>query len=203
MLNKTLALLLVFSLAFNIAFLGIWAYHRRARAQASERQQQHQRGPDGRRERRPDGGPWAKLGLSPEQEGQLEESRRELERKTAGLGQEAAQHRERLYELLESDLPDQEAVLAEQEAIDRIQQQQRRAVIEQMLEMRKILTPEQRQAWLRMMREYRERTRRRGRFGGPRPEGGPPGRPEPGQRPSRPGAVPPGIHPEGDAGPPA
>lgn len=202
MLNKTLALLLIFSLAFNVAFLGIWAYQRRERAEAPERQRQHQRGADGRRERGPGDELWEKLGVSPEQKQQLDESHSELRRKTEALRQDARTHREQLYKLLESDLPDEAAVLTEQDAIGSIEQQQRRAVIEQMLEMRKILTPEQRQAWLRMMREFRERTRRRGRFGGPRSEGKPAGQPEPGQGPPRPDAGPPGIPPEGDAEPP-
>jgi len=204
MLNKTLALLLVFSLAFNIAFLAIWARGRRARSHkpAPQSQQQQQRRGDERRGRGPGDGLWEKLGVSPEQKQQLDESHSKLRRKTEALRQEARTHREQLYRLLESELPDEAAVLAEQDAIGSIEQQQRRAVIEQMLEMRKILTPEQRQAWLRMMREYRERRRRRGRFGGRRSEGGPAGQPEPDQGPPRPGGGPPRIPREGDAGPP-
>jgi Spy/CpxP family protein refolding chaperone len=199
MLSKSLTLLLVFSLAFNIAFLAIWVHNRRARVQEpappvqqTDRQGRDQsRGP-GRGTRPPGDELWDKLGVSSEQKKLLDESHARLAAKTEELRQEARTHREKLYELMGSELPDEAAVYAEQEAIDRIEQQQRRAVIEQMLEMRKILNPAQRREWLQMMQDFRERGRRRGRSGGPRAEGSPGAGPEAGEAPMEPGPMPQG-----------
>jgi Spy/CpxP family protein refolding chaperone len=215
MLNKTLALLLVFSLAFNIAFLAIWAHGRRARTHEDgadailpapedppgEQPRERPR-PGGRRDRGRGDRLWEELGVSDEQKQQLGESYEKLRTTTEALRQEARTHREALYKLLESELPDRDAVLAEQEAIDSIGRQQSRAVIEQMLEMREILTPEQRQAWLQKMREVRERVHRRGRFGRPRPDGNASGGPEPGPDAIGPGAMPRGERPDGPGRPP-
>lgn len=192
MLNKTLALLLVFSLAFNVAFLAIWAHGRRSRPdepatmppQEVRQGWSSRPGGDGRRSRPPSDRLWEELEVTPEQKKQLDDSHARLTEKTETLRQEARTHREQLYKLMESELPDEAAVFAEQAAIDLIEQQQRRAVIEQMLEMRRILTPDQRQKWLEKMREFRERGRRRGRFGGQRPEAGPGAGPEPGGGPT-------------------
>ena len=208
MLNKTLALLLVFSLAFNIAFLAIWARGRRARAhdpgpppQEIDQPEQQRRRPDGPRTRGPGGDAlWEDLGVSDEQKKLLNESREDLWRKSRALDEEARTHREQLYKLLESELPDEEAVLAEQDAIGRLEQQQRRAVVEQMLEMRRILKPDQRKVWLEKLREMRERMHRRGRFGRGRRTRGSDGEAEPGPGPEGPDAMPPGGPPEG--GPP-
>ncbi|NLW49423.1 MAG: periplasmic heavy metal sensor [Candidatus Brocadiaceae bacterium] len=165
MWKKMPALLLVFSLAFNAAFLAVWARKKQPpppptqdppatpRHRPSAARRPHLR--DGRRW-------WDRLEVSDEQKTRLEESHRGLQRKTEELRRRARTHSEQLYKLLEAEPADVDAILAEQEAIDRIEKEQREAVVEQMLETRRILTPEQREAWLSMMRDFRGRRRSRG-----------------------------------------
>ena len=191
-MNKALALLLIFSLAFNIAFVGIWVHNRATRPAAPPAGAIGHRPADGQGLHRPGGGRWAQLGLTPAQEERLKASRRALDQKTKELAQKAREHRERLLALFEADPPDMQAAEAEQEALARVQREMRRAVMDQMKQMHDVLTPEQRRDWLRMMRSHGEGSRGRGpqagpRAGGRRPRGGRPGAepPRPGGRVSR------------------
>jgi Spy/CpxP family protein refolding chaperone len=149
MTNKALALLLVFSLAFNIAFVGIWAHGR-----------------VGRRARRE---PWAELRLSPEQQKLVREGWDQVRRQLHAYRAEAAAQREELLGLLAADEPDQQAILSAQERIDITHRRMREVALGEMIRTGQALTPDQRQAWLRSVRV---RARRFGR--GPGRGGRPP-----------------------------
>ena len=74
MRQTALTLVLIFSLAFNIAFVGIWVYNRTApRNPQAERPPAAGRRAEGAARRSPNG-PWAALNLSPEQERRMRES---------------------------------------------------------------------------------------------------------------------------------
>lgn len=172
MRNKALALLLIFSLAFNIAFVGIWAYRGAARR---HRYRRLTRDAQVGRERPPGPGgpPWAQLALAPEQEHRIREGWREVEGQMQSLREEVARHRDALLELMAAEEPEEQAVLAARERIDAVERQMRKLVVGQMLKTREMLTAEQRRQWLRMMRAHGER-RGRGRWrGGPRPRRAP------------------------------
>jgi Spy/CpxP family protein refolding chaperone len=187
MLNKTLALLLIFSLAFNIAFVGIWTYVKvlpeapppPAPVPGPEA------GPDGGRDGRRM--PWSHLGLRPGQDAEMRQVWSQYQGQLRALGEEAGQHRARLFELLEAEELDAEAIHAEQDAIDKAQQEMSRLTLEQMRRVHQVLTPEQRRRWLQTMKAHGERLR--GRYGerGAGPRGARPGGPRagglrPGQR---------------------
>jgi len=154
MMNKLVSLLLVFSLAFNIAFVGIWAYERAARRHPAAAPP----------------GPWAELGLTPPQRQRLQEGWRKLLRDMAGPREQSEESRERLLALLAAEPPDREAITAEHKRMEEFERQVRSLVVAQMLETRDVLTPAQRQQWLRLMRARGERAgwrrrRENGRLG--------------------------------------
>jgi Spy/CpxP family protein refolding chaperone len=168
MLNRTLALLLIFSLAFNIAFVGIWAYTRLLPGGPPPEAPGPEEGP---RPTGPGAGrggpgmPWTSLGLRPDQEEELRQVWTAYQEEMRTLGEEAGEHRARLFALMEAEELDPEAIHAEQDAIDGAQQEMSRLTLEQLQRVHQILTPEQRRKWLQTMRAHGERLR--GRFGGP------------------------------------
>jgi Spy/CpxP family protein refolding chaperone len=169
MLNKTLALLLIFSLAFNIAFVGIWAYVRWLPGAPPPEAPGPEPGPP------PEAGPaagvpgpgmpWTSLGLRPDQEEKLRSIWTDYQQEMRTLGEQAGEHRSKLFALLEAENLDTEAIRAEQDAIDQAQQEMSRLTLEQLRSVHGVLTPEQRHKWLQTMRAHGERLR--GRFGGP------------------------------------
>ena len=167
MLNKTLSLLLVFSLAFNIAFVGMWVYNRSTRVPP----QAAAAGPSA------DAGPtplpappsWQQLSLRGPQERQISQAWREVQQKVEAINAETHQQREKLVELLAADKLDQEAIAACQKRIEANQQAARQLVLEQMVKTRDALTPEQRANWMRMMKAAGQRYARRRRPLGLRP----------------------------------
>jgi Spy/CpxP family protein refolding chaperone len=193
MRGKALTLLLVFSLAFNIAFMGIWAHNAVGRAARRDPSARRPEGPEGRR--RPGAPPWQQIGLRPEQVKQLEEEWRKLHPQIEALKAKGDQAREELLDLLAAPQPDREAIMAAQSRLEAAQQEVRVLVVEEMLQMRQVLDPQQRAEWLRMMRERGEQ------FGwGPRPPGA--GGMGPGMRPKGPGGPQqPPRPPEGTPGP--
>lgn len=203
MRSTILHLVLVFSLAFNIAFAGIWVYHR-----ARPRPYGARPGPGGR------GGPgpaWDELDLTPEQERQVRESWRKVAGRLQELRQETGRQRDRLFDLLQAEAPDEAAILEAQRRIEESQEQSREAVVAQMMETRALLSTEQRRKWVEAMRVHGQRLGAKrwrngharpgdGRPDGRRPQRGPGGRrrPQMGRRPG-PGMAPP---PEGEGIPP-
>ncbi len=189
MRSTILHLVLVFSLAFNIAFAGIWVYER-------ARPRPHRSGPA-------PGGPggrgpeWGELDLTPEQEGRIRESWRKVGGRLQELRQETGRQRDRLFDLLQAEPPDEAAILETQRRIEESQEQSRQAVVAQMMETRALLSPEQRRKWVEAMRVHGQRLGAKrwrngharpgdGRPDGRRPRRGPGGRRRP-QMDSRPG----------------
>jgi Spy/CpxP family protein refolding chaperone len=162
--------LLIFSLAFNAAFAGIWVYRNATRRRPPEA------GP-----RRP---AWAALGVTQEQEQKLVESWREVGPQIEALRAEAATHREALLKLMSAAQPDEQAILAEHRRVEAAEEQIRGLVIKQMILTRNLLTEQQRGKWLRQMKARGERFGWGRRRGGPPPgdAGGPDARPRPGPR---------------------
>jgi Spy/CpxP family protein refolding chaperone len=185
MLNRTLALLLIFSLAFNIAFVGIWAYVRThpAAPPPPAPGSGPEEAPGTRRDAGRGGGrmPWARLDLDPSQEEELRQLWADYQDQMRTLGREAGEHRSGLFELLEAEDLDTEAIQAEQDAIDDAQQEMSRLTLDQMRRVHRILSPEQRRRWLQTLLAHGERLR--GRFGEPGRGRGPRGmRPPEGSR---------------------
>ena len=208
MRSTILHLVLVFSLAFNIAFAGIWVYHR---SQPRPPALGVRPGSDA-------GGPqrgWGQLDLPPEKERQIRESWEQVEGRLHEIRFELDEHRDTLFALLASDPPDDAAIAEVNKSIETLEEERRRIVMGQMMATRELLTPEQRTKWADSMRSHGDRLGSRrwrnghsrrgdGRRGDGRPEGrrsrrGPGGGRRPmGRRPG-PGMAPP---PEGEGLPP-
>ena len=140
MYRKGLELLLIFSLALNLAFVGVWGYHwfcvRPELATRAAPVWQTQQGT---------------LNLSGEQRERVREQWGELRRRVGGLNEELAGRRRQLLGLLAAPEPDMEAVRAFQRDIALEEGKVRDATIEHLLELRKVLSPEQREKLLRMI----------------------------------------------------
>jgi Spy/CpxP family protein refolding chaperone len=146
-INKALALILIFSLAFNIAFVGIWA-HKRMR-------------PAGPRFGAPravpkpapavEGPLWRQLGLNPEQERSIVDDWRQAGRQIEATEAEVRQERARVINLLQANVLDEQAVRATREKMEEGQQKVRELVFNRMLHLRQVLTPDQRRRWLELM----------------------------------------------------
>jgi Spy/CpxP family protein refolding chaperone len=166
MYHKVLQLLLIFSLAFNIAFVGIWLYNRQlpdAPPRGLPRGLQARPGPP----------PWDALGLGPEQKKAVAEKWGAMSRETADLSAELARQRERLLQLMGGEDPDWQGVQECEQRIEAGQRRLRQMTVAQMREMRELLTPEQRRAWFELMRSHAERAGARRRAPGSRmPEEG-------------------------------
>ena len=162
MINKVLPLMLVFSLAFNIAFVGIWAHNRMR--------------PLGPRFGAPrtvptpapavEGPVWRQLGLSPEQERSIVDDWRQAGRQIEATEADVRQERARLINLLQANVLDEQAVRATREKMEEDQQKVRELVFDRMLHLRQVLTPDQRRRWLELMLRTSEA---RGRARGPSP----------------------------------
>jgi Spy/CpxP family protein refolding chaperone len=144
MINKILALILVFSLAFNIAFVGIWAYTRTG----GRVPWQHRRRPQGWR----DG--WRRLGLSEGQKRELQRRRARLREDMRSARETLERQRQRLFDLLEQEDIDEEAVRRTRESIEQTQERIRHMTFEHMRGLREVLTPEQHRAMMQMMKRH-------------------------------------------------
>jgi Spy/CpxP family protein refolding chaperone len=164
MFNKALHLLLIFSLAFNIAFVGIWLYSRRLPDAVPPGAAGAPAGPPG-------GPPWDALALRPEQRKAVAERWGVVSREAADLSAQLDRERERLLQLMGEENPDWQAVRECEQRIDAGQRRLRQMTMTQMREMRELLTPEQRRAWFELMRSRAERAGARRRAPGPRMRG--------------------------------
>ncbi len=142
--NSVLSLILVFSLAFNIAFVGIWFY---------SRLQPDRPGAEPRRT-------WEQVGLDREQQRRMEQSWRDLRRELAPLERRLAAERDRLFELMAEQEPDREAIRAAHRRMEAIQERIRANVLSHLEQTEEHLTPEQRRRLFQMMRSRAVRGRR-------------------------------------------
>jgi len=179
MLNKIFLVALGASLAFNAAFVGTWAYRHTL---------EHRRPPVA-----PPHAPWSALKLTPGQQEALHDSWRPTRELIRALGAEAAAHRNALLNLMTADEPDRQAIAAEEGNLAAVEEQIRLLILDQMFQMREVLTPEQRGHWLRMMQARIEAGMWSGPYGASRPmeargptEGPRPGASKPGEGTHRP-----------------
>jgi Spy/CpxP family protein refolding chaperone len=145
MINKVLALVLVFSLAFNVAFVGIYVHNRVQRAK-----------PQAEAKRPPGPGPseamaWDRFGLAPEQRKRIMDDWRQTGRKIAAVDSEMRDLRAQLINLLQADTLDEKAVRSIRDKIEVDQRQVREIVFNRMMRLRQELMPEQRRLWVQMM----------------------------------------------------
>jgi Spy/CpxP family protein refolding chaperone len=151
MYQKALTLLLIFSLAFNIAFVGIWVYSRRRPVPPLPAPQAPQAGAAPR--------PGVALleSLRPDQRAELWAKWRKLAEQAAPLNAEVRRERQRLFDLMAAETPDWAAVRECESRIEAAQNRLRRMVVEELRQVRDLLTPEQRQAWLKVLESLTER----------------------------------------------
>ena len=147
MINKALALIVIFSLAFNIAFVGIWAYLRVRPMPPRPAPVQPIPPPA------PAEGLWQQLGLTPEQQRSIVEEWRQVGRQVEAKQAEVRLERAQLINLLQADALDDQAIKATREKMDEDQQAVRELVFDRMLQLRQVLKPEQRRRWLELMLE--------------------------------------------------
>jgi len=177
MINKALALILIFSLAFNIAFAGMWVYNRTRPAPQPPQMVAQPGGPE------PKQGPWQQLGLRPEQLRQVMGEWRQLRQRIEAAEAEVRRQRARLFQLLQANELDEQAVRETRAQMEAAQQRVRDLVFDQMFSLRQRLTPEQRRRWVEMMMRFPK-----GQGGGRGP--GPHQGPRSGQRPAPRGMTP-------------
>jgi Spy/CpxP family protein refolding chaperone len=147
MINKALALGVIFSLAFNIAFVGIWGYTRvRPREQRPPGEQVKPRPAPV-----PAEGIWQQLGLTPVQASQVAEEWRQVGREITATQAEVRAEQVRLYNLLQADTLDEQALRASRDKMADGQQKARELVFDRVLQLRQVLNPEQRRRWVAVM----------------------------------------------------
>jgi len=164
MYQKAQNLLLVFSLAFNIAFVGIWLHSRNRpeppRALSPRRPIGAQALPPTQKA----AAPLQALKLTPQQRRTLSERWQKLRVESARLNAEVDGQRERLFNLMATENPDWQAIDACEKRIDEGQRRLRMMTMQQMRQLRDVLRPEQHRAFLKMMQTRSEaENRRRGR----------------------------------------
>jgi len=140
--SKILSLLLVFSLAFNIAFVGIWVYNLTEECEPAE-------------------APLNELRLGPDQQRRVREQWQQLRKQVADMKEELDRERDRLLDLMAAERPDTEAIRDCQSRIGELQHEMRRIVTEHMMQTGQMLTPEQRARWYGMMKGLGQRHGRR------------------------------------------
>jgi len=177
--QKGLSVLLIFSLAFNLAFVGIWGYHLLyVRPLVAKQQQQAE-----------EQGVLAlagleRLGLAPEQSKRIMLLRQGLRTKLAERMRNADEAREAFLTLLQDPQADPEALRAAGERLGREGETIRRMILDHLLAVRDALDRRQRGELARMLRQHRGPRRRH--MGSPRPR-------EPSRRLPPGGGDPPGL----------
>ena len=154
MVKKLSSIVLVFSLALNMAFVGVWSYHRfylrprrrRARPRRGRGRFRHRRG-DKRH------APRAELALEPRQRRAVHKARRELKKKMGGIGRRIAERREELFELLQQPDPDRKSIKKRVKALNEIRSELTWATVQHILDLKEFLEPEQERRLLEMIRE--------------------------------------------------
>jgi hypothetical protein len=97
---------------------------------------------------------WASLELTPEQRQMMDAMRRELGQKYDRLHADMQAQHDRLFQLMEADPLDEQAVAECQARIEGAQQELRHVVIQQIIATRRLLTPRQREQWAEKFRGF-------------------------------------------------
>jgi len=147
MWKKIAPLLIVLSVALNLAFAGGWAMH-------AVRTHWTSGGSCGKAEQRPGVGCplHQKLGTSQEQWKQIEPRLAEFCKASQALCQEVTRKRREMIDLLSAPQPDRQAIAAKQEEILAGQRRVQQLVIEHLLAEKQILTAQQQQELFDLLR---------------------------------------------------
>lgn len=144
MWKRVKPLLIVLSVALNIAFIAIWAVHalprHLGRAHGPEREE----------------GVWCplhrRLGATEAQWREIEPSLAEFQESSRAVREEVNRARGELIDLVAAPEPDHEAIRAKQEEIFSGQKRMQELVIQHLLAEKKVLEPEQQRQLFRMIR---------------------------------------------------
>jgi len=143
MWKKIAPLLIVLSVALNIAFIGVWAVHA-VRAHWSDE------GTDD------DGDVWCplhrRLSVTDEQWRQIEPRLAAFRRDSQSRRREIGRLRGEMIDLIAADEPDRQTIAAKQEEIRAGQRQMQQLVIEHLLAEKEVLTSEQEKELFDMLR---------------------------------------------------
>jgi Spy/CpxP family protein refolding chaperone len=143
MWKKLAPLLIVLSVALNIAFVGIWAVRAGRAAHWGEGKPHH-------------GEVWCplhrRLNVTDEQWRQIEPSLVAFQKAAWGVREEINRHRTEFLDLIATAEPDREALRARQEEILDGQRRMQDLVIEHLLSQKNVLTPTQQRELFDMMR---------------------------------------------------
>ena len=144
MWKRIVPLLIVFSVALNVAFLGIWGRHVAAPLLAADRTH--------------DGEVWCplhrQLSVTDKQWQRLEPRLAQFHQAAQAVCQETQRKRAELIDLVASAGTDRSAISAKQEEILAGQRRMQGLVIEQLLAEKEVLTPEQQQRLFDMIRQH-------------------------------------------------
>ncbi len=142
MWKKIVPLLIVFSVALNLAFVGIWGMQVAAPLLAAGRTH--------------DAEVWCplhrKLGVTWEQWQQIEPRLAEFRRKSQALCADMKRMRTELIDVIAAEQPDEQTIVAKQDEIRAGQRQMQGLVIQQLLAEKEVLTAEQQKKLFDMIR---------------------------------------------------
>ena len=137
-------LLIVLSVAMNVAFIGVWATHAIGSHWPVERADDH-------------GKVWCplhrRLNVTDEQWRKTEPRMAEFRRASKALRQEISRNRGEMIDLVASPQPDRQAIAAKQEEIRAGQRRMQQLVIDHLLAEKEVLTPEQQKVFFDMLRQ--------------------------------------------------
>jgi len=143
MWKKIAPLIIVLSVALNIAFIGVWAAHAIGSYRPVEHADDH-------------GKVWCplhrRLNVTDEQWRKIEPRMVEFRRASEALRREINRNRGEMIDLVASARPDQQAIAAKQEEIRAGQRRMQQLVINHLLAEKEVLTPEQQKVFFDMLR---------------------------------------------------
>jgi len=147
MWKKAAPLLIVLSVAVNLAFIGVWASHAIVK---------HRQGRSACAAAAKSDGVWCplhrRLNVNAEQWRQLEPHLVEFRRESQSICMEIDAKRREMIDLISSPQPDKEAIAARLEEILAAQRRVQHLVVERLLAEKEVLTPEQQKQVFDMLR---------------------------------------------------
>jgi Spy/CpxP family protein refolding chaperone len=150
MWKKTAPLLVILSVALNLAFIGVWAAHAAA---ARWNRGSSSCGPDAGSH----GAMWCplhrKLGTTDQQWQQIEPKLAEFRKSAQAVCQDVAHKRGEMIDLIATTQPDRQAIAAKQDEILAGQRKMQELVIEQLLSEKQVLTPQQQKELFDLLRQ--------------------------------------------------
>ncbi len=145
--KRYLPLLVIFSVALNVAFVGVWIVHA-AQAHASTQQVDER-------------GVWCALhrhlDVGEEQWERIEPRMRAFQEKRHAIADRIHRHRQSLIDAIASDDPDMERINEHKQRIHQSQKEMQRHVIEHLLEQKQLLTEAQQNKLFELMRQRSSR----------------------------------------------